>query len=527
MGSIHDGGRGSRNASLHERRASSFEEHARDLHDQPPARGERARCALAAAGLVAFEWRVASDEIGAARELIEWLGLAAPADGAGLRLADLLAAVHAADRAALECALRAAAPGARLDIAFRLTAGLRRLRLRAQASGASEPAVLVGVLEDLTEDARDNAARANLSQDELLSMFSHELRSPLNAILGWNRILSLKRQEDEEVVAVTTRIERSARAQLAMLNDLLDLSRMRRGRLRLVTRPARLARVVSAALEAARAGIAAKQIELAATLDEDTGEVLGDAERLQQLVGNLLSNSAKFTEAGGRIEVRLRALGAEAEISIADSGRGMTPEQLDSLFEEPRPRSEAASGLGIGLRLVNEIALLHGGAVRVASAGPGQGTTVSVRLPLLPKAGTAAAAPAPSRVPRLAGLAILVVDDESDTRTVVAESLRLEGARVRVCASAAAALEALCAPGAEFQVIVTDIGMPLEDGYSLVRKLRRLRRGDRVLAIALTGFASPIDRQRALQAGFDVHVPKPVEFEELVPLIARLAACKA
>jgi CheY-like chemotaxis protein len=381
-------------------------------------------------------------------------------------------------------------------------------------------------------EARAAAEQANRSKDEFLSMFSHELRSPLNAILGWNQILAVKRAADAEVIGITARIQRSAKAQLKMVNDLLDLGRIATGKMKIEPRAMKLATVINAALEAVRPIAVAKGIEIITDLDSTRGEMQGDSDRLQQVVLNIVSNAVKFTESGGRIGVTLHRSGDWLELSVSDTGLGISPELLPHVFDRFRQGDSSTTrhsgGLGLGLAVVREIVSLHGGSVAVASDGPGYGSTFTVRLPA-PYVSAAASddsialgrrsAPGGS----LAGLSILVVDDEADARAVVAETLRLEGAVVTVTDSAGAAFEKLGEEGAHFDVIVTDIGMPVEDGYSLVRKVRRTKLGERIVAIALTGYASQHDKRAALEAGFDVHVAKPVDFNDFVPLISRMA----
>ena len=379
---------------------------------------------------------------------------------------------------------------------------------------------------------REAAEAANRAKDEFLSVISHELRSPLNAILGWNRILAVKRSDDPEVASITPRIEHSAKAQLKMVNDLLDLGRVGTGKLKIEPRPVQLGRIVNMALELARPAAAARGITLVSELTPGAGHIHGDADRLQQVVGNLLSNAVKFTPSGGRVTVKLRDVDGSAELTVTDTGRGIAPELLPHVFDRFRQGDSSSTrhsgGLGLGLTLVHEIVLLHGGTVSANSPGVGAGATFVVRLP--------AALPWPAKGDRvegnghagtavsLSGLSILVVDDEFDARSVVAEALRLEGADVTVTDSAAAAFQQLQVAGAHFDILVTDIGMPDEDGYSLVRKLRGLQAGRRMLAIAVTGYASKGDVAAAIAAGFDLHVAKPVDFDTFLPTVHRMAA---
>jgi signal transduction histidine kinase/CheY-like chemotaxis protein len=379
---------------------------------------------------------------------------------------------------------------------------------------------------------REAAEAANRAKDEFLSVISHELRSPLNAILGWNRILAVKRSDDAEVASITPRIEHSAKAQLKMVNDLLDLGRVGTGKLKIEPRPIQLGRIVNLALELARPAAAARGINLSSELTPGAGGIRGDADRLQQVVGNLLSNAVKFTPSGGRITVTLRDVEGSAELTVTDTGRGIAPELLPHVFDRFRQGDSSSTrhsgGLGLGLTLVHEIVLLHGGTVSASSPGVGAGATFVVRLPVSTARPAADDRAGPNGHARagtnLSGLSILVVDDESDARAVVAEALRLEGADVTVTDSAGSAFQQLQAARAHFDILVTDIGMPDEDGYSLVRKLRALRAGRRMLAIAVTGYASKGDVAAALAAGFDLHVAKPVDFDTFLPMVRRMAA---
>jgi signal transduction histidine kinase len=379
---------------------------------------------------------------------------------------------------------------------------------------------------------RSEAQAANRGKDQFLSVFSHELRSPLNAILGWNRILALKRPDDTEVASITARIEHSARAQLKMVNDLLDLARIETGKLRIEPRPMQLAKVISTAVDLARPSAASKAITLSAAFEEGAGQLRADPDRLQQVVTNLLSNAVKFTSAGGKISVTLRNVEGFTELAVQDTGQGISSELLPHVFDRFRQGDTSSTrhsgGLGLGLALVREIVTLHGGTVSAHSAGVWRGATFVARFP--------ARQPWRSTEPQsvgdpdfgrgrasLGGLSILVVDDEPDARTVVAETLKLEGARVTVTDSAMSAFAKLQEAGAHFDIIVTDIGMPEEDGYSLVRRLRALQKGRQMLAIAVTGYASNSDVEAAMDAGFDLHVPKPVDFNTFVPMVRRLA----
>jgi signal transduction histidine kinase/CheY-like chemotaxis protein len=371
------------------------------------------------------------------------------------------------------------------------------------------------------------AETASRGKDRFLSVFSHELRSPLNAILGWNRILALKRTADAEVTAISARMEQSARAQLKMLNDLVDLGRIETGKLRVEARPLQLAKVVAAALDLASPTAAAKGVSLRTQFEPGAGQLRGDPDRLQQVVTNLLSNALKFTGSGGEVAVCLRDVAGFAQLSVEDTGQGIAPALLPRVFDRFR-HAVNSGGLGLGLTLVREIVTLHGGSVSAESAGVGHGARFVVRLPVRQARRSVdghAVAPARSAAgsASLDGLSVLVVDDDPDARGVLAETLKLEGARVSAADSASSALEKLLEAGAHFDILVTDIGMPEVDGYSLIRRMRALQSGRRMLAIAVTGYASGTDVEAAMRAGFDLHVPKPVDFNTFVPLVSGLA----
>lgn len=548
MNTIHDDGAGSeltrmRAALIREKRARALLGRTKDALE-----------AVLGAGCVGFcKIRAAAGRLSANPHFKAHFGW--PPDALFER-ADLDARVHVDDRAALAAAVTAALEeGSALDLTVRAVwpcgathyialCGRCELDDGAASNGARRRVarLLILVSNNVTaehralEDAQAAAAhefelrkraealnRANL---ELLSLVSHELRSPLNAMLGWARILAIKRSDDVEVKANTARIEHSAKTQLRIVNDLLDFARIGAGKFKVVRRPMKLATIAMSALETAGALACSKEIELTADFTATAGEINADPERLRQVVANLLSNAVKFTPRGGKIHVCLRPDATDFVFEVTDTGHGIAPQRLARLFDRSCDDSPGVLGLGLGLPLAREIVALHGGSIEVASEGLGRGTQVMVRLPQYHGLAANAAVPAPQTAAStsrcLDGLAILVVDDEADARNSVAELLRLEGAEVAVCDSAASAYAKLCAQGASFDVVVTDIGMPLEDGYSLLRKLRALRSGSRVLAIAVTGRATTSDAAAALAAGFDLHIAKPVDFERFVPMIRRL-----
>jgi len=386
------------------------------------------------------------------------------------------------------------------------------------------------VVRDLQKSRRELRA-ADKAKDHFLAMVSHELRTPLTAMLGWARLLRVGSQDATRTARGLEVIERNTKLLAQLIEDLLDVSRIVTGKLRLECRQVDPVAVVEEAIEAVRGLADAKDIELAAFLDPDAGPLLADPDRLRQVVWNLLSNAIKFSPAHGRIDVRLERAASLARITVADQGAGIESELLPQIFERFRQGKRPSGGLGLGLAIVRHIVELHGGAVRAQSAGEGRGATFTVELPTLKESGTVAAA-GPRGVeaslgPRLApirGVRVLVVDDDPDARELLSTILQQAGGEV---VSAGSADEAL----AVFErrrpdVLVSDIGMPDGDGYSLIRRVRLLEddSGTRVPAVALTAFARAEDRSQALRCGFQAHLPKPIEPGELTALIARLIA---
>lgn len=380
--------------------------------------------------------------------------------------------------------------------------------------------------------ARQQAEAANQMKDEFLAVLSHELRSPLTAILGWTTLLRTRPLDAARTTQALETIERSARSQLQLIEDLLDISRIIRGQLRLTLGPVDLRRVLQAALQSVQPSATAKGIELRAVLAPQVGLVLGDVDRLQQIVWNLLTNAVKFTPRGGQVKVRLESHNDAVAIVVSDTGQGIEADFLPHVFDRFRQAdtssTRAYSGLGLGLAIVQQLVALHRGTVRAESAGVEQGATFTVQLPL---AVTTTTGEAPqSKVartcfPGLQGLRILVVDDEADTRELVTFILQDCGAEVVTTASAQAAIAHLLdATGPKPDVIVSDIGMPEENGLSLLQQVRALNedQGGRIPAIAVTAFARAEDRTAALRAGFNLHLAKPIEPSELIAAIANL-----
>jgi PAS domain S-box-containing protein len=406
-------------------------------------------------------------------------------------------------------------------------------------------------LYEQEQEARRMAEQATRAKDEFLAVVSHELRSPLNAILGWNRLLRSRRGDDPQIARVTETVESSGQAQLRLIEDLLDTARIISGKMRLETQPVELVEVIASALDAVRPAADSKGIIIVPDFDLESGhmpyQITGDPDRLRQVVWNLVSNAIKFTPDGGRVWVGLRRGGPGVQIIVRDTGQGISPELAPYVFDRFRQGDSSVSrrfgGLGLGLALVKHLVELHGGSVMVESPGEGQGATFTVSLPVRAVKGDVEAKsrgewekvvsrPA-VRSPRpasLSGVRALVVEDEAGARELITLTLEQHGALVTDVDSAAAALAALesqlegGADRAPFDVLISDIGMPGGDGYELIRRLRAHvdERVNRIRAVALTAYARTEDRMQALRAGFQMHVPKPVDEAELTTVIAAL-----
>ena len=386
--------------------------------------------------------------------------------------------------------------------------------------------------------AREEAERGNRAKDEFLAIVSHELRNPLNAMLGWTRLLRAGSLAEGQKVRALETIERNAVNQAQLIDDLLDVARIVSGKLPLDVQTVKLAQVVEAAIDSARPALDAKDLRLSAVLDPE-GSLSGDPSRLQQVVWNLLTNATKFTPCRGSIRVVLQRDDSHLELLVSDSGQGIEPSFLPHVFDrfkQADPSStRAQGGLGLGLSITKNLVEMHGGTIAVESPGPGQGTTFVVRLPLAIVRQTPADADLRSREklqrpmtqldvrPELHGLRVLAVDDEPDGREIVAAVLASYGALVTTAGSVAEAMTLVERHPPD--VLLTDIGMPGEDGYSLIAQLRALPRdrGGATPAACLTGYASSEDRRRALLAGFTMHLPKPIDPAELVAVVTSLA----
>jgi PAS domain S-box-containing protein len=387
-------------------------------------------------------------------------------------------------------------------------------------------------------EARAQAEKANRLKDEFLATLSHELRTPLNSILGWSQMLQNGNFGEKQREKALSIIERNARSQSQLIDDILDVSRIVTGKLRLSIGAVDLPEVIMAAVDAAGPAAEAKHIRVQTFFDPRADQISGDPDRIQQVVWNLLSNAIKFTPKDGQVQVRLERVHSHVEIVVIDTGVGIEPEFLPFVFDRFR-QSDASTtrrqgGLGLGLAIVRQLVELHGGTVSVESRGQGHGATFTVKLPLLPlRTEPESEAPpsvhpaaqtneSPNCPPELSGLRVLLVDDEPDSRDLLNFMLESCGAEVAPAASAAEAFKLIRSE--KFDVVVSDIGMPDEDGYSLIRKIRDLPDGEggNVPAIALTAYARAEDRVRAIRSGFQMHIAKPVEPAELIAVVANL-----
>lgn len=378
---------------------------------------------------------------------------------------------------------------------------------------------------------------AHRQKDLFLATLSHELRTPLNSMLGWLTMLRQGKLDQADTERALETIDRNARAQAQMIVDILDVSRIITGKFQLDSHPMELAPLIDATIATVWMAAQAKKIALRVKLDPDAGLVHGDANRLQQVMWNLLINAIKFTPNAGRVEVRLQRRGALVEIKVSDTGQGIDPEVLPYIFDRFRQADNSYQrkhgGLGLGLAIVRHIVELHGGRVSAESLGEGQGASFTVSLPAytksqggrLPEEAGAGEVESPANSAPLpvAGLQVLLVEDDADSRNMVIRVLAEFGINVTAVSSSPEALVAL--QELKPDVLVSDIGMPGEDGYTLMRKVRQMEAGNghRLPAIALSGYASKNDRSRAITAGFQMHIAKPIEIRRLVNAIAELA----
>jgi signal transduction histidine kinase len=443
-------------------------------------------------------------------------------------IADLRAAALALGRGEAMSAPDTAIREIRDVAAQLLTAAAERTRSEAQRE------VLLGK----ERQARASAEAADRAKDEFLAVLSHELRTPLNAVYGWARMLQSGQIRGAQAAGALEAIVRNANVQVQLIDDLLDVSRIISGKMRLDVRSVDLAAVVEEALAAVTPAADAKGIRVQKVLDPRCGSITGDSARLQQVLWNLLMNAVKFTPKGGRIQAHLQRVNSHVEIVVSDTGQGIAPAMLPFVFDRFRQADSSSTrtqgGLGIGLALVKHLVELHGGTVVAQSSGEGAGSTFIVKLPLpvaeipvglVPRAHPSApSADALPGVVRLDGLRVVVVDDDPEAVALVEAILAGVGATVRTCLDARGALQTLRQWRPD--VVVSDIEMPVEDGYSLIRKVRALdpEEGGRTPAVALTAYGRTQDRMRSLAAGYNMHVSKPVDPGELTTIIASVAA---
>ncbi len=392
-------------------------------------------------------------------------------------------------------------------------------------------------LENQLRQQAEELAQANRIKDEFLAVLSHELRSPLNPILGWAKLLRTRKVSEATTARALETIERNAQVQTQLIEDLLDVSRIMRGKISLNVCPVNLSSTIEAALETVRLAAEAKSIQIQSLLDPNVGLVSGDPNRLQQVVWNLLSNAVKFTPSGGRISIRLDHHNQHAQIQVCDTGKGISGDFLPYVFDYFRQADASTTrkhgGLGLGLAIVRHLVELHGGMTFVESPGEGQGSTFTVKLPLIVHCpsfivhgkgeSTINHPPSTMNEVQLNGLRVLVVDDEIDSREFLTVVLERCGAEVTPVASALEAIQAL--DKLQLDVMVSDIAMPEEDGYMLIQKVRARspELGGRIPAAALTAYARAEDRTHALSVGFQMHLPKPIDPSELAVVVASLA----
>lgn len=383
----------------------------------------------------------------------------------------------------------------------------------------------------LAQQERAKLEDANRAKDQFLATLSHELRTPLNAILGWTHLLREGHLDAKAQERAVETIDRNAKAQAQLIADLLDVSRIVAGKLNVAMKMVSLTSVLDAALDAVRLAAQTKKIKIEHVIEPNVGEVMGDPDRLQQVVWNLLSNAVKFTSPGGRIEIALQRADGKARIRVTDNGQGISSTFLPYVFDRFKQADSTSTrvhgGLGLGLAIASHLVGLHGGSLAVASEGQGKGATFTVELPIAERSAqseplpSSAAVALPSSKPELRSVRVLVVDDDPDGREILKELLEQRGAKVTTVGTASEAIDAI--KNELPDLLLCDIGLPGEDGYSLIRRIRALRGEAAALpAAALTAYASVQDRERALAAGFQAHVPKPINPEELMSVMSSL-----
>lgn len=392
--------------------------------------------------------------------------------------------------------------------------------------------------QELLQQQAEALTQANQMKDEFLAIVSHELRTPLNSMLGWAKLLRSRKFDEATTARALETIERNAKSQAQIIDDILEVSRIVRGKIRLNMRPISLVATIEAAIDAVRPTAETKAIQLVEVLPAKSFQVSGDSDCLQQVIWNLLSNAIKFTPEGGRVEVKLEYVedqsisGVYAQLQVIDTGKGISGEFLPYVFERFRQADSSSTrsygGLGLGLAIVRQLVEVHGGTVEADSAGEGKGATFTVKLPLLNSPKFESLSAESDTVSEgntedliLSGLRVLVVEDDADSREFLITVLQQDGAEVTAVASVSEALRVL--ESCQLDVLVSDIGMPVEDGYSLIRKVRVLLPQAELPAIALTAYARDEDRQQALLAGFQMHISKPIEPGKLVAMVAKVS----
>ena len=512
----------------------------------------RFRMAIESAQLGTWDWNLITNQLIWDEGCKAMFGLLPEAESS---IEVFFAGLHPNDRQRLEQVVQSTlnpASSGKYDVEYR-TIGIedgveRWIAARGQAyfDADGNPQRFVGTVLNITEQkriedereqllvreqaARAEADRANRIKDEFLAVLSHELRSPLNPILGWTRLLQNGKLDLPRQTEALKTIERNAKLQSQLIEDLLDISRIMQGKLTLTAAPVSLTFVISAAIETVRLAAEAKNIQILLDLSTTVSQVFGDATRLQQVVWNLLTNAVKFTPQDGQVTVELRQLDGLAQIRVSDTGKGINPQFLPHVFEYFRQADSTTTrkfgGLGLGLAIVRQIVEMHGGTVKVASSGEDQGAIFTIQLPVLQKTVPTIAEPVQAKAEKaenpLSNLQILVVDDDADTREFQAFLLEQNGARVIAVASGLEALQVLDLSIPD--VLVSDVGMAEMDGYMLIRQIRSRppHQGGTIRAIAVTAYARDFDRQKALQSGFQGHITKPVEPEILVKTIVDL-----
>lgn len=432
-----------------------------------------------------------------------------------------------------------------LDNRPRQLSDLQRTTLRTLAQQVMAQLELRWLLHDrdrLLErehEARLQAEMANRVKDEFLATLSHELRTPLNAILGWTQILQTDPGDTQDLADGLATIERNARSQTQIIEDLLDMSRIISGKVQLDAHRIDAADVATQALASCHPAAEAKDIKIITNVDRQAGYIYGDAHRLQQVMWNLLSNAVKFTAAGGTVELSVQRHDKQIEFRVKDSGEGIKPEFLPFVFDRFRQADASTTrqhgGLGLGLSIVKHLVELHGGTVKVSSQGKNHGCTFIVAIPAMKEHLPAAESNSPPTMGRtsagasnnLTGVSVLVLDDEPDARKLVERVLQGRGAKVTTSSTAQEAFSLLLAH--QYDVLVSDIGLTEEDGNSLMQRIRQLppQRGGQIPAIALTAYARPQDRDRCIDAGFQNHLTKPLDADELLSAISALVPVKA